>query len=439
MKIIKLPPLISNHNELKVINEQLSDRTAKLDWSGIISITEPQLEILLAGINLDDEVLNLDGGVADHILDRITGYYQKSSQPSPPNPLSQGEDSQKKSKNKSNINPTHQQTSFIETRYLPSENPQTDGQLFQSEIVIKSTVIPENVPKTSAKLETNQPPENLTKKVLLNPPNSYQIRQELEECILKDLLGPAGGEDEEVDEQSISERYLVGVLAPKIRNKDSKSNESESNLEDLPELQDDLAVVEKVSREEGNGESTTPPTMTMFPSSMGMTFCVDEKAEQLMIIAQWGQYERQKGEYSLKEDGTPKMVWKRYPRTGTTIKTLKDDHVFQWVVCPEEAPSVYVEGKMRLTPNFGWIVTLFLVNGQTEPSKSKDSAWLFQSKLTVKSANPQNPAIFVKKPLPYHLSRLDPLIQLENQSMAMLYRHQTEFAVGHGVSVTSYQ
>ena len=32
--------------------------------------------------------------------------------------------------------------------------------------------------------------------------------------VLGDLLGPAGGEDEELTERTVRDRYLVGVLAP---------------------------------------------------------------------------------------------------------------------------------------------------------------------------------------------------------------------------------
>ena len=42
-----------------------------------------------------------------------------------------------------------------------------------------------------------------------------KIREELERMVLKDLLGPVGGPEEEIDEPSVRDRYLVGMLAPK--------------------------------------------------------------------------------------------------------------------------------------------------------------------------------------------------------------------------------
>ena len=42
-----------------------------------------------------------------------------------------------------------------------------------------------------------------------------QLRAELERLALNDLLGPAGGATEIVEEQNVRGRYIVGLLAPK--------------------------------------------------------------------------------------------------------------------------------------------------------------------------------------------------------------------------------
>lgn len=46
---------------------------------------------------------------------------------------------------------------------------------------------------------------------MLPVPSPTEIRAELEAAVLKDLLGPVGGPDEEVDEPSVRERYLVSI------------------------------------------------------------------------------------------------------------------------------------------------------------------------------------------------------------------------------------
>ena len=45
-------------------------------------------------------------------------------------------------------------------------------------------------------------------------PSPHRLRAELEAMVLGDLLGPAGGQDEELTERTVRDRYLVGVLAP---------------------------------------------------------------------------------------------------------------------------------------------------------------------------------------------------------------------------------
>lgn len=42
-------------------------------------------------------------------------------------------------------------------------------------------------------------------------PTPGRLRAELRYLVLADLLGPAGGEDEEADEDSVHEHYRVGM------------------------------------------------------------------------------------------------------------------------------------------------------------------------------------------------------------------------------------
>src|SRR6516164_11484131 len=51
--------------------------------------------------------------------------------------------------------------------------------------------------------------------LLQSIPSPTKIRDELERMVLNDLLGPVGGPEEEIDEPSVRDRYLVGMLAPK--------------------------------------------------------------------------------------------------------------------------------------------------------------------------------------------------------------------------------
>ena len=91
-----------------------------------------------------------------------------------------------------------------------------------------------------------------------------------------------------------------------------------------------------------------------------------------------------------------------------------------------------VQGLVRKRDHF-WSVTLFLVNGQAEPKKLRDTAWLFQPELVVES--PDGRPVFQSHAHQKDPGKTDPVTFAEEQEMAMLYRHQVEFGVGHGVSI----
>ena len=42
-----------------------------------------------------------------------------------------------------------------------------------------------------------------------------QLRAKLEAMVRRDLLGPAGGPEEEVDERAVRGRYILGLPAPR--------------------------------------------------------------------------------------------------------------------------------------------------------------------------------------------------------------------------------
>src|SRR5262245_9319459 len=106
-----------------------------------------------------------------------------------------------------------------------------------------------------------------------------EVRDELTAMVVRDLLGPAGGPDEELNqyEDHAYQRYLVGMLAPKDEEVDAG------------EL-DELATVDGDEGEEGGPESGVPAGSTYFPSSMGLSFVVAAEAKEIVIEAEWGQY-----------------------------------------------------------------------------------------------------------------------------------------------------
>lgn len=250
-------------------------------------------------------------------------------------------------------------------------------------------------------------------------PSSTAIRQELLEMVMRDLLGPAAGPDEEISERSVRDRYLVGMLAPKHQTI-------------FPEEQDKLETDTGETNDEGTPDASVVPSKTMFPSSFGLTFSVDRKATAIQATVNWGHYTRQPSEYLTTDTGAPKLVWKRTPRDGTSEPIpLKAGRIRDWSPDPD-VPEVIVQGLMRQRDDH-WSVTLFLVNGQEEPERGGDAYWLFQPELIVDA--PDGSPILHRREVRREPGNADSVAYQEDQAMAMLYRHQVEFAVGHGVSV----
>jgi hypothetical protein len=250
--------------------------------------------------------------------------------------------------------------------------------------------------------------------------------------VVKDLLGPAESPVEELDERSVRDRYLVGVLAPRRQAAQVVLATDEQYEEFPPVLLDELEEEGAEGEDDGPQEFSAPLPKATFPSSFGMTFCVSGEVKSIQATARWGHYLKVESEHLVNEkSGNPKRVWKRHPRGGSKPITLKPGPVGPLLI-DAECMEVFVQGVVRKRDG-NWIVTLFLVNGQEEPKINKDSMWLFQPELIVEAID--SCAVFCKKVNRLNAAKLDPLTAAENAAMDMLYRNYVEFAVGHGVSI----
>jgi hypothetical protein len=77
--------------------------------------------------------------------------------------------------------------------------------------------------------------------VLSPVPSPVQLRAMLEEMVVGDLLGPAGGPEEELTERNVRDRYLVGVLAPRPQPQPTPAKVEEEDDEETPLLPDELS------------------------------------------------------------------------------------------------------------------------------------------------------------------------------------------------------
>src|SRR5438477_10810372 len=92
----------------------------------------------------------------------------------------------------------------------------------------------------------------------------HAIRDELTDMVVNDLLGPASGPAEELDqrEDRVTGRYLVGMLAPKSTPVEATS-------------QDAVGTDQADDPEVGTSDASTTSTDTFFPNSVGISCLAD--------------------------------------------------------------------------------------------------------------------------------------------------------------------
>lgn len=272
-------------------------------------------------------------------------------------------------------------------------------------------------------MTTNDPPAAASGGMLAAlAPGARQLRAELEDLVLKELLGPRGGPEEEVSENRLQDRYLIGMLAP--RNKRVRAAEMDTLAEDG-----------EGSVEDGATDDSALPVDSLYPSSVGLTCTVDATVREIVVTARWGRYAREKSATAMTAQGNPATVWKRYPmgNAGRRLPLVEGD--IQPIPLDANQPEVTLQGQVRKLEG-DWIVSLFLVNGQQETERLRDEAWVFQPELEV--SGPEGVAIFRRRNWLRDGGKMDPVQFKEQLSLEMLYRKQVEFAVGHGVSVEAH-
>jgi len=273
------------------------------------------------------------------------------------------------------------------------------------------------------------------------------IRELLQLAVVDDLLGPASGPQERIVDMSVRDRYLVGKLAPR---EDARGGieglEGPLVEEDIEEPTDPVVpgqhepgaefgtATGRVEPEsDGADEIDAASNQSLVPSSFGMTFCVDGEAERIEVEASWGAYERVPNDEheETRPNGQKVKVWQRIPCGGKPVLPLTEGVVPHQAPDPDN-PAVRVQGSIRdKNVNGDRLVTLFLVNAQKEPETNRDTAWLFQPELIVRSeTGASKRAIFRRRPV-LEADGNDP----EREALEMIYRNRVEFAVGHGVAV----
>ena len=257
------------------------------------------------------------------------------------------------------------------------------------------------------------------------------------------------------------DRYVTGLLAP-----------LDAGSEDGQQPDDEDLDAGEFGDEAEDKPVAGVSSLTMFPSSMGVTFTVAAGVDAVRVAASWGRYAKhstssEEVQAAEKEasteaptsgvddvpglsvnDESPRSrgrakPWQRVGMRGEItldLSAANEADGGRWLdekrVDPEGAPNVWVRWVVRVQGDGCRVVTVFLVNRQTVGEFGKvagvDAAWMYQSRLEVTAVDGTS-AVFVGSGGPSGLVAAgeDP----EQELLSMLYRNYPEYAAGHGVAV----
>jgi hypothetical protein len=245
----------------------------------------------------------------------------------------------------------------------------------------------------------------------------YSFRDELSRRMIEDLIGPAGGPDEILDDAPIT-RYVAGMLYP------AGGGWNTSGTADSAQDIDD---------NDGYDESVTPdPAVAMAnvrnPASMGLSFAVRASAcDKIRISIRAARYKA-----LPLESGQAEPRWRRLP-------LVLDPQTLD-LSPPEPGRRIPLTGdlslfaRVRPADSSGVIaVTLVLINERTPAGGfgERDADTIFQPELVVESAG-TTASVFVERTAQSGVGLDDD----EVRANELLFRHVPNLAVGHGCSVT---
>jgi len=250
--------------------------------------------------------------------------------------------------------------------------------------------------------------------------DKVKIREDLEALIIRDLLGPWDGVDEAI-KGSPKSRYLVGMLAPVVRNPQPQKFSDDGDTGD-----DEVAVVgenESTSTGDEVDEDTAASGLLMHPSSMGLRCQVGEDVKALKVRAQWGRYETA----NLGGEGTD--VARGFVREQIVqeveVDLIQNESDYPFSDCGARIHvEVHPQGPRK-------IIEISLLNVHEHERTAPVQSWMFQAGFEVSGVD--GAPIFLPTDDVMERPVSDP--NPEVQHLSLLYSNQLEFVVGRVCSV----
>lgn len=290
----------------------------------------------------------------------------------------------------------------------------------------------------------------------MNDPK-LQNRNILVETLRQELLGPADGDSEVIDQRA-SSRYLIGRLAPMNTLLDQQENEG-------------FAAVDGDGGDDGDAGVDNPIANAMNPSSIGISFVVASSASAVNVTFRWGEYKKIDGAADGDEDAAQAIIdaanfddlatedganaeelgakQKPHQKKGKPVARYRRTQLISDVMQipttkPEKKRFPVKDASGAVTRVQLWYVTkplpsgdmaisVFMVNGNDSPKpgeRIQDEVCIFQPEIVL--SGPGSSPIFRAREMDLDGSHQED----ELQSLELLYWDRPEFAVGHGCSAT---
>ncbi|NHD15998.1 MULTISPECIES: DISARM system helicase DrmA [unclassified Actinopolyspora] len=257
--------------------------------------------------------------------------------------------------------------------------------------------------------------------------SGVQVREEFQEIVVRDLLGPWNGDTEQLPPGSSGprERYLVGMLGPK---QDARS--ATTTTEGAPDTTSEAGGEGHGEGSAGLPEVLSPQSLgRIWASSMGLSCTVSQDTAALHVTASWGRYTKEEGETA---EGAKSRIWTREPVEISREVRLDGQRSARLPLTADtaEEPGVLLAVTVR-DRDGKRVVELTLINAQREGSPQEQS-WMFQTRLAVTALDGLQPVFL---PADDPLDDDEPVADGEERHLRLLYRHQLRYAFGHNVAV----
>ncbi len=267
--------------------------------------------------------------------------------------------------------------------------------------------------------------------------NSWTVRENLADILERELLGPAHGDEEQLEAQPDG-LYLVGRIAPaKLVGKGAVSMADAEDADDEVVEADDIgedrgvpvSVVgdDPASADDDGVEDAPLRKGLMIPASMGLRFQVPIEQDRVTIRASWGSYNAKSTKETL-PSGREKRVYIRTPHDYAKIVEVGSLEPGSTHDVPLEQDvllriDVMDSGDRR-------IVEVALCNDRETPRRIPTDAWMYQTQLHVEA---DGQAVFL--PVTDVLDASDVDSDPEIARLQLQYRDRLEFAIGRTCSV----